>query len=33
MTTAAGIPLSGTPPLLHFAKRMDVLTWGMRKVS
>jgi hypothetical protein len=33
MTTAAGIPLSGTPPLMHFAKRMDVLTWGMRKVS
>jgi uncharacterized protein YqjF (DUF2071 family) len=30
MTVAAGIALPAEPPLLHFAKRMDVLTWGMR---
>ena len=29
MTTAAGITLPADAPLLHFAKRMDVLTWGM----
>jgi uncharacterized protein YqjF (DUF2071 family) len=29
MATAAGITLPAIAPLLHFAKRMDVLTWGM----
>jgi uncharacterized protein YqjF (DUF2071 family) len=30
MATAAGLALPATRPLLHFAKRLDVLTWGMR---
>jgi uncharacterized protein len=29
MATAAGITLPPEAPLLHFAKRMDVLTWGL----
>lgn len=29
MATAAGLTLPASAPLLHFAKRMDVLTWGM----
>ena len=29
MATAAGMTLPTSAPLLHFAKRMDVLTWGM----
>jgi len=29
MTTAVGIMLPRVEPLLHFAKRMDVLTWGL----
>jgi hypothetical protein len=28
MATAAGITLPAVAPLLHFAKRMDVLAWG-----
>jgi uncharacterized protein YqjF (DUF2071 family) len=32
MAAAAGITLPDVPPLLHFAKRMDVLTWGTRAV-
>jgi uncharacterized protein YqjF (DUF2071 family) len=32
MADAAGITLPAEPPLLHFAKRMDVLTWGIRAV-
>jgi uncharacterized protein YqjF (DUF2071 family) len=32
MTTAAGITLPRTAPLLHFAKRMDVLAWGLERV-
>lgn len=33
MATAAGIELPVSAPLLHFAKRMDVLTWGMTRTS
>ena len=33
MATAAGFTLPAVAPLLHFAKRMDVLTWGMVKPS
>ena len=33
MAKAAGIALSAVAPLLHFAKRMDVLTWGMRPTT
>jgi hypothetical protein len=29
MTTAMGIMLPRVEPLLHFAKRIDVLTWGL----
>jgi uncharacterized protein len=28
MAGAAGIPLPATPPLLHFAKRQDVVAWA-----
>jgi uncharacterized protein YqjF (DUF2071 family) len=30
MASASGIALPAVEPLLHFAKRMDVVTWGMR---
>jgi len=33
IASAAGIMLPAAPPLLHFAKRVDVLTWGMRAGS
>jgi uncharacterized protein YqjF (DUF2071 family) len=33
MATAAGLTLPTSAPLLHFAKRMDVLTWGMGGTS
>ncbi len=33
MVAAAGITLPADPPLLHFAKRMDVLTWGLRATT
>ena len=29
---AAGIQLHGPPPLLHFAKSLEVAIWGLRKV-
>ena len=32
MAQAAGVTLPDTPPLMHFAKRMDVLTWGSARV-
>lgn len=32
MATAAGISLPAVAPLLHFSKRMDVLTWGLARV-
>jgi uncharacterized protein YqjF (DUF2071 family) len=32
MASAAGIALPKTAPLLHFAKRLDVLTWGLAPV-
>ena len=32
MATAAGITLPAVRSRLHFAKRMDVLTWGMQSV-
>jgi uncharacterized protein len=30
MATAANIALPHTPPLLHFARRLDVLIWPLR---
>jgi uncharacterized protein YqjF (DUF2071 family) len=33
MSSAAGIPLPDEPPLLHFAKRMDVLAWSPRAAT
>jgi hypothetical protein len=33
MTDACGIALPATTPLLHFAKRLDVLTWGLKTVE
>jgi uncharacterized protein YqjF (DUF2071 family) len=33
MAAASGITLPSVAPLLHFAKRMDVLTWGLREAS
>lgn len=33
MAAAAGITLPDAPPLLHFAKRMDVLAWSPRSAS
>ena len=30
MAAACGIALPDTAPLLHFAKRLDVLTWGLK---
>lgn len=33
MATAAGITLPAEAPLLHFAKRMDVLTWGLVRTA
>ena len=32
MATAASITLPASRPQLHFAKRMDVLAWGLQKV-
>jgi uncharacterized protein len=33
MAAACGVALSEGAPLLHFAKRMDVLTWGSMKAA
>jgi uncharacterized protein YqjF (DUF2071 family) len=33
MAAAAGITLPDTKPLLHFAKRLDVLIWLLRRVN
>jgi uncharacterized protein len=33
MARAAGVTLPAVAPLLHFAKRMDVLAWGMRSTT
>ncbi|MBV8049773.1 MAG: DUF2071 domain-containing protein [Acidobacteriaceae bacterium] len=33
MSAAAQIPLSESAPLLHFAKKLDVLIWPLRKLS
>ena len=33
MAHAAGIELPNTKPLLHFAKRLDVLIWPLKKVQ
>jgi hypothetical protein len=30
---AAGIVLPRTPPLLHFARRLDVLIWPLRRIQ
>jgi hypothetical protein len=31
MASAAGIHLPATPPLLHFAKRLEVLIWPLKR--
>ena len=33
MARAAGITLPAVAPLVHFAKRMDVVTWGMQSAT
>jgi hypothetical protein len=33
MASAAGIKLPEVRPLLHFAKKLDVLIWPLRKVA
>lgn len=33
MASAAGITLPQTPPLLHFAKKLEVLIWPLRKIG
>jgi uncharacterized protein YqjF (DUF2071 family) len=33
MATVAGIALPETPPLLHFARRLEVLIWPLRRVA
>jgi uncharacterized protein len=33
VASAAGISLSSVPPLLHFARRLEVLIWPLRKVN
>jgi uncharacterized protein YqjF (DUF2071 family) len=33
MASAAGITLPQSPPLLHFARRLDVLIWRLQKIS
>ncbi len=33
MAAAAGISLPHSPPLLHFARRLDVLIWSLRRVE
>jgi uncharacterized protein len=33
MALAAGIELPATPPLLHFARRLDVLIWPIRRAG
>jgi uncharacterized protein YqjF (DUF2071 family) len=32
MAAAAGIPLPAQPPLLHFAKRLDMVNWPLLSV-
>lgn len=32
MTAAGGVPVSGPPALLHFARRIDVVVWGAEKM-
>ncbi len=33
MASAAGITLPQSPPLLHFARRLEVLIWRLQKIS
>jgi uncharacterized protein len=33
MASAAGIALPNIPPICHFARRLDVVTWGPRRVA
>jgi uncharacterized protein YqjF (DUF2071 family) len=33
MAAAAGIEAPGEPAFLHFAKRLDVLVWPLRRVA
>jgi hypothetical protein len=32
MVTAQGIELPADPPLLHFARRLDVVVWPSRRL-
>jgi len=32
MMTPLGIPVPDQPPLLHFAKRLDVVAWSLAKI-
>lgn len=33
VSAAGGLPVSGPPALLHFARRIDVVVWGSREVG
>ena len=33
MASASGVPLPDTPPLLHFARRLDVVVWPLRRMT
>lgn len=33
MAAAAGIPLPGAPPLLHFSRRIDVRIWALQRTA
>jgi hypothetical protein len=33
MAASAGIRLPDAPPLLHFAKRLDVLIWPLERAA
>jgi hypothetical protein len=33
VAAAAGIPLPETSPLLHFARRLEVLIWPLRRAD
>lgn len=33
VSAAGGLPVSGPPALLHFARRIDVVVWGSEKIS
>jgi len=33
MASAAGVTLQNSPPLLHFARKLEVLIWRLQKIS